>query len=72
MRDERKHFMDLMTDAFKTQGHPSPQSHIWEIKVMVYMEAAGYSTIVKELWENQEQQQILLLILQVRPLTDLF
>lgn len=33
--DERKHFMDLMTDAFKTQGHTSLQSHIREIKMMV-------------------------------------
>lgn len=33
--DERKHFMDLMTNAFKTQGHTSLHSHIREIKMML-------------------------------------
>lgn len=50
--DERRHFMDLMMDAFKTQGQTSLQSHIGEIKMM---EAAPYSTLVKELWEHSEQ-----------------
>lgn len=73
--DERRHFMDLMMDAFKTQGQTSLQSHIGEIKMM---EAAPYSTLVKELWEHPEQHKkkknkdILVLIFQVRPLTDLF
>lgn len=52
--DERRHFMDLMMDAFKTQGQTSLQSHIGEIKMM---EAAPYSTLVKELWEHPEQHK---------------
>lgn len=52
--DERRHFMDLMTDASKTQGHTGLQSHSGEIKMM---EAAPYSTLVKELREQPEQQQ---------------
>lgn len=46
--------MDLMMDAFKTQGQTSLQSHIGEIKMM---EAAPYSTLVKELWEHPEQHK---------------
>lgn len=57
MLDERKHFMDLMTDAFKTQGHTSLQSHIREIKMMVYMGAAWYATFGKELWEKHKQKK---------------
>lgn len=58
MLDERKHFLDLMTDAFKTQGHTSLQSRVREIKMTVCTGDAWYSTLVKELREQPEQRNI--------------